>query len=198
MYSCKYEIKSGNRVLQGDILESLEHTFDKIVGNELETVVMTFPYALVLTQDCDLESDFDNRADTARKDNDKYLQSILICPAYLAESLKQGKHLEELELKMASWSSDLWKPILRNHNERFHFLPSDSEFSIPDLILDFKHFYTVPRDDLYAKHKYKASVAPLFREHISQRFSNYLSRIGLPIPRREQEPQPATVANSSM
>ena len=53
---------------------------------------------------------------------------------------------------------------------------------IPDLILDFKHYLTVPFDLLSRFHGtcYLASVSELFREDLSVRFASYLSRVGLP------------------
>ena len=176
-----YVKKDESRVLQGDFIEDFLYNSSYIVGGSVETNSTTFPYIVVLTQDCDLEWDYKNREDKDQKNNDKYLQSILICPAYLAESLHTGKHLEDLQLKMRPWEADLWKHIKRNQNERFHFL-AQSENDMPDLVLDFKHFYTFPREQLYEAHKknYKISLDVPFREDLSQRFANYLSRIGLP------------------
>lgn len=53
---------------------------------------------------------------------------------------------------------------------------------LPELVIDFKHYYAIPRDTLfrmYPEH-YLVTINQLFRESLSQRFSNYLSRIGLP------------------
>jgi hypothetical protein len=177
-----YVKKNEPRILQGDFIEAFLYESSRVVDGALETTTVTFPYAVVLTQDCDLEWDYKNREDQDRKNNDKYLQSILICPAYLAESLRTGSHLDDLHLKMEPWLSDLWKHIKRNQNERFYFLDK-YEQAMPDLVLDFKHFYTFPREKLYEIHKtnYKISLDVPFREDLSQRFSNYLSRIGLPV-----------------
>ncbi len=73
--------------------------------------VLLIPYLSVLSQDCDLESDYWNRKDIESKceveedknkkiTNDKFLQSILVCPAYPAKLVKKGTHLEELKLTM--------------------------------------------------------------------------------------------------
>jgi hypothetical protein len=176
-----YIQKKEPRVLQGDFIENFPYNLSRIVDGSLETNSITFPYIVVLTQDCDLERDYENRENGNRQDNDKDLQSILICPAYLAESLHTGAHLDDLGLKMKPWDKDLWKHIKRNQHERFHFLPQ-FETLMPDLVLDFKHFYTFQREQIYEIHKtqYKVSLAVPFRENLSQRFANYLSRIGLP------------------
>lgn len=177
-----YLKRTENRICQGDILENFEYRFPTFRADEVEIASILLPYAVVVTQDCDLEWDFKNRADS-QKNSDKYLQSILICPAYVAEKFRTGKHLEGLKLTMESWSSDRWKLIKQNQNERFHFFVSNVENGIPELVIDFKNFYTVPRDSIYDvyKSKYKISIAELFREDLSQRFANYLSRIGLPV-----------------
>lgn len=177
--------KTETRICQGDILEDFTYKFTKIFDQAGEIISITLPYAIVLTQDCDLEWDYEKRSNTPDKvlTDDKTLQSILICPAYIAEQLQNGEHLKALDLTMQKWASDLWKHIRRNQNERFHFLEEDTENNMPNLVIDFKHYYTVPAEDIYsiADAKYKISIKLLFREDISRRFANYLSRIGLPV-----------------
>lgn len=75
------------------------------------------PYLVILTQDCDLESDSRNHDDlfkllgedcippeddkeNKKKSHDKFLHSILVCPAYPAKQLKKGTHLKGLGLEM--------------------------------------------------------------------------------------------------
>jgi hypothetical protein len=55
---------------------------------------------MVLTQDCDLEQDAAARVASTKKDEDKFLQSVLLCPAYQSEALRKGEHLRELDLVM--------------------------------------------------------------------------------------------------
>ena len=108
---------------------------------------------------------------------------ILICPAYLAESLRQGTHLQENWGQiMESWESSKYGDIKIQSNPRFHYLKSNQDMQIGDLIIDFKHYFTIPRDELYRVYndKYLASLNQLYREYLSQRFVNYFSRIGLP------------------
>ncbi len=178
-----YIKKSERRISQGDILENFDYQFFKVLNDEFHENSITFSFVIVLTQDCDLEWDYKTRDKLPEtSNNDKHLQSILICPGYLAEQVREGTHLSELGFRMQSWNSTLWGPIKKNQNERFHFLEADARNDMPDLVLDFKRFYTISREEIYAvyKTKYKISVNTLFREDISQRFANYLSRIGLP------------------
>lgn len=180
-----YEVHSQSRICQGDILEGFVYQIPKFQEEEKSIIKITLPFAIVLTQDCDLEQDYNYRNPTPEMkipSNDKFLQSILICPAYLSEEFKQGNHLSELKLKMTVWGGEQWKYIKQNQNERYHFLKSATEFHISELIIDFKHFYTIAHDELYDAYrtKYRTSLKPLFREDVSHRFANFLSRIGLP------------------
>lgn len=71
--------------------------------------------------------------------------------------------------------------IMRNDEyKRYHFLVSNDK--IPNLVIDFKHFYTIDRDLIYKKRSknYVCTLWELFRENVSQRFTNFLGRIGLP------------------
>lgn len=179
-----YVKRTRERISQGDILENLKYRFSVFHTDVVEVATITLPYAVVLTQDCDLESDYNCRSSSNKEDslNDKFLQSILVCPAYLAEQLRAGTHLETLGLKMNSWTSEQWKSIKQNQNQRFHFLNAEVALKIQDLIIDFKQYYTIPRNEIYESHSelYLVSLDLLFREALSHRFAYYLSRIGLP------------------
>jgi hypothetical protein len=176
---------TSKRICQGDILRNIDIIDWKIKdsSSEYEISQATLPYIIVLTQDCDLELDFNNRSQPASEKHDKYLQTILICPAYNAEVFRIGDHLKSIGLKMHEWKkSEDYKRITQQNHARFHFLEKNQALQVPQLIVDFKHYYTIPRDPLYkmyAEH-YLATINHLFRESLSQRFSSYLSRIGLP------------------
>ena len=76
-----------------------------------------------------------------------------------------------------------WNLVKQNKNDRYHYLAEGPEYGIPELALDFKHYRTVPRETLLECLKAESALGtlrPLYREHLSQRFANYLSRIGLP------------------
>lgn len=179
-----YKKKDEKRVCQGDIFENVPYRLYLVDDNELKINEIILPFLVVLSQECDLLWDFENREKlgTDYSNHDKFLQSVLVCPAYLGESFRSGDHLKDLGLKMQNWNTDLWKNIKQNKNERFHYLPINEELKIPELIIDFKHYYTLNRSEIYAKpDSYKVSLDILFREDLSRRFANYLSRIGLPV-----------------
>ena len=179
-----YCIRNNNRLNQGDILEGLSIVSAVFQAGDVIETRVTFPYIIVMTQDCDLEQDYRSREkEDAKEEEDKFLQSILVCPAFVAEDLKEGNHLSEFGLKPLSIPSERYRLVRSNQIKRHHFLEESLRYKMPDLIVDFKIYYTVPRDKIYekSKEKNKVSIRNLFREDLSQRFSYYLSRIGLPV-----------------
>jgi len=172
------------RISQGDIFYELsvillQPSLDG--GNEGNILKRTQPYAVVITQDCDLESDFQNRSEISPTKHDKYLPAILLCPAYLEGDFKDGTHLESLKYVMENHPTDRHRRIRTQQLARYHFIESDRD-SVPNLVIDFKHYISVPREWIYRQYpdKYLISLNDLFRESLSQRFAFYLSRIGLP------------------
>lgn len=140
---------------------------------------INFPYVICLNQECDLETDFAENTDPA---SDKHLLHLAIAPVFIFEHFLSGN----------TWG-DIFKPtqgykrgksntqaIINNENPRYHYLKFP-EKDMPELIIDFKHFFSINRNILYANlDKRICSLDALFKEKISQRFSYYLSRIGLP------------------
>lgn len=174
-----------SRIWQGDILRDIEY-IEWITENpeeeKLQIPKIQLPYIVVLTQDCDLEQDYNSKQDNNRENEDKFLQSILVCPAYMATSVKEGTHLKDYGLNRQRIPSNQFGEVKKNHMYRYHYLESDIELQIPEMVIDFKQYYTIPRDKLYEfyKTKYLATINYLFRESLSKRFAYYLSRIGLP------------------
>lgn len=185
---------SSQRIRQGDIISSVEYLFKKEVSEENREErlhYVSLPYVVVITQDCDLEQDFKERTEKKGTTNDKHIQSVIICPGYLSASLKTGDHLLDVDMKMSGKGGQEWKNITSNNHKRYHRLPPSTDGSIPDIILDFKHAYNISRDDIYNLYKknYISSLKSPYREDVSQRFSNYISRIALPIniPKYEKD-----------
>lgn len=178
------------RICQGDIFSNISYIESYTESNgEFELSIIDFPYVLVLTQDCDLEQNFNERAkiptqtSNSVRNEDKYLISLIVAPLYNEAHLIQGTHLKELKIQSQKQSSDLKKLIIRNQNPRYHYIEFPQDSGIPNSIIDFKHYFTVSLSTLEKSiEKRKCVVEPLYREFISQRFSNYLSRIGLPNP----------------
>lgn len=142
------------------------------------------PYAVVLTQDCDLEWDFRYRrtadpADQGRLAN-KTVPHILLCQADAAERLRGNQNIK----------SDIWRRISRNLDERYHILPEVSKEldrlskGIPALALDFKRVFTIPTDELYYRLRFGAQrrcfLRSPFLQSLSSRFAYFLGRVALP------------------
>lgn len=178
----RYVKHAHTRLCQGDILRDVTLLEATDTDGDLAVFERTLPYVVVLTQDCDLEQDDAARKETPKKNDDKDLQSVLLCPAYQSLKVRAGTHLEELGLTMQSFNKELWRPVTQNTAPRYHMLPEEPAVQLPELVLDFKQYFTSPREFFCKKYKgsYVTSLGPLFRESLSQRFAHYLSRIGLP------------------
>lgn len=147
-----------------------------------------------MSQDCDLDGVHslyskiqmsDNLENTKVINGNKFLPSIIIAPAFLAEDINTDDYLSDLGFKMdnkGSTKKSLWKSIENNTNPRYHFIKDDVNEQLPNLVIDFKIFYTLPYDYIYLNFNYYyCSLNELVCENLSQRFFNYHSRIGLPI-----------------
>lgn len=194
-----YYEHGGNRICQGDIFVKFKYPVRYLPkDHEFDVDELTIPYLVVLSQDCDLLSDCWNRneiqtidCDTGEdcsekeKDHDKLIPSILVCPAYPAKIFKKGKHLEKFDYQMQDFrkKGTMWNFVVTNQNPRYHFLKRKAGTQMPDVIIDFKQYYTIPRDLLYERfdEHYLMTLNALFREELSHRFANYLSRVGVPI-----------------
>jgi hypothetical protein len=167
------------RIRQGDILKDIGLTLAIPVSEgEIEVVEDVMSYCVVLTQECDLEQDYSTYLDSS-KPRDKILPSILFCPAFPAQLVKEGSHVDGFQ----RIGSDVMKRIRSNNDARYHCIPEDQALQIPELVVDFKRYYTMPRQLAYKidlKLNRLASLGDLFREHLSHRFAYYLSRVGLP------------------
>ncbi|MFA5961278.1 MAG: hypothetical protein WC848_01175 [Parcubacteria group bacterium] len=190
----KRYFKFGKRVCQGDILKevAIYLGFSKRETDGGIKIKDFYPkYVVVLSQDCDLESDCIEREKNKEKKKlgevevqDKYLPTILLCPAYPINDFIEGKHIAEWKMSNDLKHEKKVKKLKKNDDlKRYHYLAGDASNGIPELVVDFKHFMTVPRDELYEVHPdvYVSTLCELFREELSQRFTNYLSRIGLPV-----------------
>jgi hypothetical protein len=184
--------------VQGDIFEDVPVPLWDIDADEPDEIIVdkkksvNLSFAIVMSQNCDLEQDFENWQKRKRNltiSRDKLLPSILVCVAYPSEKLMEGKHLGP-DITMVNWKEQkLSNHLDHNNHARFHFLQESTaddkknEIFIPSLIVDFKHYHALPIKvayKLYTSERYLGSINELFREELSHRFSFYLGRIGLP------------------
>lgn len=166
---------------QGEILSNVVQARLRLdtIGAERELVVdlPTHPYAVVLNQDCDLESDFRERGLSSSGS----LPSILFCEMEPAEILK----------KKVPPGSQFWKWIRQNKNERYQVLQAingneDAQGQgIPSLGVDFRRFFTAPTDEIYkrlkSEIKRRAILVGPYAQHLTSRFCAFHSRVPLPV-----------------
>lgn len=184
----RIEIIKKDRIRQWDIFKC-----DELVFWENK---FTFPFIFILSQDCDLTQDYNNYTGDSEND-DKILESILICPLFNLTEILNGTHIHIEKKTWEILNKKMWiiwweskKRLIKNQLDRYYYIKSFTEDSliIPDLVMDFKIFFTIPRDFIYSsfKNNYICSVSEVFRENISRRFANYLSRIWLPSIQEDQ------------
>lgn len=146
-----------------------------------------FKYLFILSQDCDLHRDYESRFWEKKKD-DKLLEYVLVCPWFPYGELISWKHINGKNMSVVT--SDTKKDnILKNEDKRYHTIKKVKEWDVEiwDITLDFKFFFCIPTDILYAKFKkyYYLTLNDLYKNDLTLRFANFLSRIWL--PDREEE-----------
>lgn len=174
--------ESGGALRQGEILSDLIQR--KVVpsppasGATPIVEEATHPYAIVLSQDCDLDWDFKARGGHAPEQ--KVLPSILFCEVTDARTLRGRTDV----------NSTIWAAIKTNSNERYQVLsavaPGDDtpHDGLPELAIDFKRYFTIPTNEVYAQLRSgtqrRARLTTPYREHLCARFSYFQSRVALP------------------
>jgi hypothetical protein len=169
-----------SRVSQGDIFQDIE-ILESFTVEKSKILVdkIIFPFVVCLNQECDLEADHTNKESMLCDNN---LLHIAIAPAFIFEQYLNGTHWGAIFTTNdpQKRKSTTIKKIMDNEIPRYHYLKFP-DFEMPELIIDFKHFFTINRNMLYSQIGNRlCSLDNLFKEKISQRFSYYISRIGLP------------------
>ena len=173
-----------DRISQCDIFQNITIVENiKLVGTEMEVKSITFPYVICLNQDCDLNSDKRDKEKNPVSNKNCRLLHLIVAPLFVFSSFIEGKHWGEIfdpspavNIKRTEGSK-----IMNNEDPRYHFLRFNEESKLPDMVIDFKHFFTISTEALYDNLSHRVfSVEELYREKICQRFAFFQSRIGLP------------------
>lgn len=187
---------SGEAIRQGEILTGVRAY--QVVAQEMRDEPQTgddsqfiesirHPYAVVLTQDCDLAQDFrDRRALSSAeefKKSHRAIPTIFLLEVSTAMELKHDprRYLNSKEMQQ----------VVRNNHLRYHFIektPQESDLAgegLPELGLDFKRYFTIPTDVLYAQIEKgmcqrRTVLETPYEQHLTQRFSAYFARVALP------------------
>ena len=181
-----YELSPHNdsALRQCEIVSGLRRTRLAIdsVGNDEEPPVVNFEdheYAILMTQDCDLDLDY--KARRGQVGDDKIISDFLLCQALPADEMRGKQNIK----------SDIWRRITNHAHERYQVLPAiplDKDLlgeGVPSLGLDFKRFFTMPADEIYrlielAQTRRRCYLKSPYLEHLSNRFTHFQGRVAVP------------------
>jgi hypothetical protein len=178
-----YAVDELNKELrQGEVITDLAQYTYNAATNEIDEIVR--PFAIVLTQDCDLLWDFEAKA----KEEIRDLNGVLVFEAEPAPDVRA---------KIAG--SDIWRRIIQNRDERYHLLeavPPELDLAgigLPSLVIDFKRFFTLGPDEIYrqcadAHANRRCRLEMPYREHLQTRAAFYFQRVMLPEPHKYVAP----------
>jgi hypothetical protein len=187
---------------QGEILSDLKllRPDPATLEGDVQLIVVEHAYAVILSQACDLERDWEYRSaivagtlgakEAEQLGLQKGLHNVLLCPAR-----------PTAEVRPTLGNSELWRRIQKNTDERYQVIEGVPERDdaagrgIPSLCFDFRHYVTVPTSELYQRlsrdAKRRSKLVTPYMEHLSHRFGHYLARIGLPRDHAPALPSPA-------
>ena len=152
-----------------------------IVEDEAKISEVHFPLAMCASQSCDFESDLRDRSKEEDKAKGNMILQIIMIPLFPVAQFAEGSHWGDL-IKCSAISSVTMKDMIKKNREaRYHYIKFPDEDKLGPFVADFKHFFTISRDNLYSQmSKRICSIRSLYRDDIIRRFANYMSRIGLP------------------
>ena len=112
----------------------------------------------------------------------KMIPNVLLCEIDEAAGIRNGYG--------AISTSETWKRIEQNKEERFQFLqkiPPEADRlkeGLPEMAIDFKRYFTIPTEEVYLRFRLEAQrrcrLASPYLEHLALRFGYYQMRVGLP------------------
>lgn len=176
-------------IRQGEILTDVrayQVVAQKLGDDPQELESIRHPYAVVLTQDCDLAQDFKDRRDLPSDELQKShraIPTIFLLEVVTAEQLKHSPR--------GYLNSKETQQVVRNNHFRYHFIqktPEESDLvgkGLPEFGLDFKRYFTIPTDVLYEQIaqgmcQRRTVLETPYVQHLTQRFSAYFARVALP------------------
>lgn len=180
-HNCKKEVP----VCQGDIYQSVIYSYP----TENEYIQFHFPYAIVISQACDviaMDSLFRKKGGKATK----FMPSVLLCPLYNAEEIKEGEYVKDffqgLELEIEKdilFNSKERNVIQKNWHYRFYefSVQAGTEEILPVVMVDFKHYFSLPISYLIKNPQNRiCCLDNLYAEQITLKFAAFLSRVAIP------------------
>lgn len=183
----KYQLSIKNTPLrQGEILTNVTQYNPVASELSLNTEELFFesvihPYAIVVTQDCDLDWDYKARQSGNDKTS-KLLNSIILCEISTAQEVRNTTD---------NMNSKEWNLVQSNRHERFYFfeiIPLEFELEkigLPELTADFKKVFGIDSATLYRQielgyAKRRTVLSNPYLENFSQRYHSFQGRVALP------------------
>jgi hypothetical protein len=178
-----YSFAGGRCLRQADILADVRaFELQRFEGDVPVGRVRRYEFAIVVSQDCDLEQDFSARFPGAQgvRTPDKLLFSIMLCGVYPEAAIKAGRHRDGA----VHLSREEWKLVGQNKQPRYQYLGFVPQ-AARTLVADFKDYFFVPCEYLYnaidqQQTRRISSMREPWHDHVLQRFAFYIMRVGLP------------------
>lgn len=163
----------------------------RAAGTTIDVAPVAHALTIIVTQDCDLLSDF-NRRSEGSLEHQNILHHILLCDIFKEDEIRSR----------LPPGSEPWKRVRQNQDERYHCVvagpigeeicedcaPGDRPaiYALPSLYLDFKRILSIPTGDLYraletGESRRLALLPSHYMYDLIHRLYSFLSRIGLPI-----------------
>lgn len=178
-----WEKTKDKKLVAGLLIRDLQF----FISLEKEKELTSFPFCIILTPACDIESYYRSMAKWEKMGeirDRQLITQIIFCPAFEEEIFTEGTHLKlQYDYDLPKLNPDDKEPMKKLHNIRYHYIKSNKD-EIPDLFLDFKQYFTLPikipiqflgiiGDSLY-------KLEHLIYTQISDRFAHFLQRVAIP------------------
>lgn len=173
---------------QGEIVSNLVQiaiVLESIGSNEIAVNNVVHPFAIVVSQDCDLEWDWDWRKSKGEREGiaAKLMSSVLFCEVETAVDARNSPGI----------NSNAWNLIRTNRDIRYQFLQKvEPDYDLlskglPEMVVDFKRYFAIPVNEVYARFEMgelqrRCCFRAPYLQHLATRFYYYQYRVALPSP----------------
>lgn len=176
---------SNGPLRQGELIANLKQYPLSIesVGSEAQATVdeQIIPFSIILSQDCDLDLDYQARNGLNDVRPDKKIPNVLLCEVSLADEVLRPQE---------GMATTIKNNIIQNKHERYQFLQqvgqSEDAFGegLAAMVVDFKRYFTIPTTEIYkrlALHaRRRCYLNSPYLEHLATRFAYFQMRVALP------------------
>jgi len=174
---------------QGDVFRNIKYSYiDEETDDYVDVIEYEFPLSVIVSQACDVTFMSQMQSEEKGKPT-KFMPTILLCPIYKGEAVKDNKHLADIfnagiALESESFYTSKVREIASTDmHYRFHQLNVEIGFDkvLENGVVDFKHYFSVPASYLLkCRDKRMYRLENLFAEQVTLRFATYLSRVAIP------------------